>query len=295
MALSLSAVLLAFNANAGDVEMMPFLRIPVSPVRAAMAGAGTASTYGSDAYAALGGGAFSMLYGGRTFDGAASWQSWSPNVGKRTSFSAGTSFMPLEKVAFSLAVSAAEYSKIDTFSPSDMILGAGATAFITDKISAALMLRYASQKIWEDTSYNAFCADLLVQYRPVADLSLVAGLSSMGPKVKSDSGDAYPIPSSLVLAGEYVYRMNEWGLRPMIDLDLYLSGYTSAAAAMEISWSDSVFLRGAYRYAADNASIPTYFSVGAGVRFYGVALDFSYITGDDNIGGGLSVGLGYGF
>ena len=283
-------------SSAADTEMMPFLRLPRDPSKLAMAGAGAASLGALDAYSALGGGAFSLLRSERTFDGAAAWQSWSPEMSDYSAVAAGASFKPLDRVAFSLAFSVDNYQKIADFVPSDFTFGLGATGALGESLAASLQLRYASQKLWEDVSYNAFCADLLLQYTPLQGLSLAGGLMSLGPKVKGGDGTAYPIPSSALISCEYVGRPDQdWMARAVADVNAFFSGHLSAAAGIELGWRDSAFLRAGYRYATEGAAVPSFFSVGAGLRFYGIGLDVSYIIAEDNIGGSLSVGLGYSF
>ena len=55
-----------------------------------------------------------------------------------------------------------------------------------------------------------------------------------------------------------------------------------------------VFVRAGYRYGGKSV-IPSYASVGAGVRFAGVKVDLAYVVSSSPMANTLGVSLGYSF
>jgi hypothetical protein len=56
--------------------------------------------------------------------------------------------------------------------------------------------------------------------------------------------------------------------------------------------NDFVFVRGGYRYGG-NSPIPSFASIGAGVKFMGCKVNFAYILGSETMANTMSFGIGY--
>ena len=84
-------------------------------------------------------------------------------------------------------------------------------------------------------------------------------------------------------------------LEGVLDADWYFSGAMSAGAGAEYGYADIVFLRAGYHYGADDCVLPSFASLGVGVQYLGARIDFSYLTGNDYLGGTFTIGLGYSF
>ena len=79
-----------------------------------------------------------------------------------------------------------------------------------------------------------------------------------------------------------------------VDADYFFSGWFAAAFGASYTFNDLVSFRAGYRYGG-KSPIPSYASVGAGVKFAGVKLDLSYLLGSEVMNNTLAVGLGYSF
>lgn len=67
------------------------------------------------------------------------------------------------------------------------------------------------------------------------------------------------------------------------------------SAGAQYSFKNMLFARAGYHFGTKEAVLPSFATVGLGVRFFGVSLDFAYLTGNDVIGNSMTFGLGYRF
>ena len=67
------------------------------------------------------------------------------------------------------------------------------------------------------------------------------------------------------------------------------------ALGAQYGWNDMVFARAGFHLGTGKAPLPTYASVGLGVKFVGVHLDVSYLLASKVLGNTLCVGIGYAF
>jgi hypothetical protein len=177
-----------------------------------------------------------------------------------------------------------------SFTPSDLFLGAGVSVAFTDAFGATLKGRYVSSAIAENGKGGAFCADLSVDYKgKIAYAS--AGVRNLGSQI-SYGGASYALPAMAAISG---------GVRPVAGLtvgaevDYLFSGALMAALGVEYTIVDIVSLRGGFHYGDAAKAIPMYASLGLGVKFAGVHLDFTYLLASETLGNSLMFGLGYSF
>ena len=306
LAVAFVAMFIWASAYGRDVggEVLPFIRIDRNPASAAMGFAGAAST--SDiAYAAFGNSAV-IPFAGSKFGAAVSYQNWAPDGVKSNNINAGAAFKLADYLGFSLgfAYQAGEtYSETSdisgasdgTFTPNDFVINGGMGVKITEFLSVGMNLRYARQSLASDTAYSSFGGDLLIYCTPVRGLGLAAGVVSLGTPVKSEDHKTYDIPTSAKVAGDYRAEFSVHSLKAGLDLDYFFSGKFCAAAGVQYGFKDMLFVCAGYHLGSDDAVLPSFATVGAGVKFAGVRLDLAFITANDVIGNTVSVGLSYSF
>ena len=303
-------------------EAMAFSRILPDPLHAGMGYAGRASGSGV-AWAAFSNlSAVPFLSG--TADVAASCQRWAPgNIGSQSP--SGGSLVPAFGGAVRVGRAGFALGYLGNFhpfdpdlglAPADHSFGGGAAYALTDCLSAGAGVRVLRSDLLPDETLQAFAFDLSAS--AVWDhVRLCAALSDAGRLVR-DSG-RYGLPSSLALAGEWSAsfgpgtarggrsedgrggcnggKSNGHGphsIRIDADLDWFFhSGCFTAALGVEYGFRDVVFFRAGYHLAAGSApALPSFATLGAGFRLYGVRLDLAWLTGNDVLGNTLSFGIG---
>ena len=84
-----------------------------------------------------------------------------------------------------------------------------------------------------------------------------------------------------------------------LDADYYFALGFAAALGVEYSYADMAFVRAGYNMGGE-AVLPSFASIGAGVKFAGVELNLAYLLGFSTLHSvaaknTLSIGLGYSF
>ena len=290
----------AFGKNE---EGLPFVRIDRNPVSAGMGFAGVASET-ETAYSSFRNSSV-IPFSVERMSAGVSGQIWAPDGVKSTNFGFGAALKAGERLGFSIGGAyqmGEEYSLTDetgnttgTFKPNDMILNGGVGVRIIDNLAAGVNVRYASQKLSEGNSYSAVAADIFLTYR-LSDLNVTAGVSSLGSSVKSESGDSFSLPTSAIVGVDWSKAFSEsHGGRLAADFDYFFSGKVTAAAGAEYSFKNMLFARAGYHFGTKDAVLPSFATVGLGIRFFGVSLDIAYLTANDILGNTLTFGLGYRF
>lgn len=289
--------------SAQDGEALPFIRIVRDPVSAGMGFAGVAS--GTEtAYSSFRNSSVIPFAADKLSVGV-SGQMWAPDGAKSTNLAFGTAFKAGKRLGFTVGGAyqiGEEYSSMDetgnsagTFKPNDFVLNAGAGFLILDNLSVGANVRYASQKLSTDNSYSAVSADIFLTYR-LSELNITAGVSSIGSSVKSVAGDSFSLPVSATIGADWFKTFSEThGLRIAADADYFFSGNVAVAAGAEYSFNNMAFARAGYHFGTKDAVLPSFATVGLGVRFFGVSLDIAYLTANDVLGNTLTFGLGYRF
>ena len=281
-----------------------FIRIPRDPATGAMAGAGAASTF-TTSYSAFRNSAV-IPFSDKTVDVGVSYQMWAPDGVKSNDVAAGVAYKVSDKFGFSVGFAydlGAEMQTYDAsgkssgkFSPSDMVLNAGLGFAFTEKIGAGVNVRYSSDKIADGVTSNGFGADVFVLYKALPELNLTAGVSSLGSSVKDASGQTFSLPMSATIAGAYTAAIDEQNrVDVALDADYFFTGGLGAALGLQYSYDDLVFVRAGYHLGTDKAPLPSFATIGAGVKYSGFKLDVSYLTANPVIGNTLTIGVGVAF
>lgn len=284
-------------------EGLPFVRIDRNPVSAGMGFAGVA-TSGEMAYSSFRNSSVIPLSTDR-MSFSVSGQSWAPDGVKSTNINFGGAAKVGKR--FGLSIGAAyqtgeEYSLTSdngvtkgTFKPNEMVINGGVGFLITGNLSAGANVRFASQKLSEDNSYSAIAADIFMTYR-LTEFNITAGVSNLGSSVKSDAGTSFSLPTSATVGAAWSKSFSEvHGVRLAADVDYFFSGNITAAAGVEYSFKNMVFARTGYHFGTKDAVLPSFATIGLGVKFFGISLDIAYLTANDVLGNTLTFGLGYRF
>ena len=279
-----------------QAQGVAFLNINPDPATAALAGTGVARS--ADAYALENNVAAAALAGPR-MDVAAGYSRWQPKAASINLLSAAGYFRVTDKLAIGLqfkdfaypeyAIVSADGRKKGAFSPMEMAVGLGAAYQIAEGLSAGLSVRFVNSALAEDAKATAFGADLALKYEKDA---FQAGLSvnNIGTPV-SYGGDKYGLPGIVRAGGAYSVA----GLTASAEVDYLFSGALMAGLGLEYGIADIVFLRGGFHYGDAAKAIPTYASLGLGLKYAGVHLDFAFLTASQTLGNSLMLSLGYAF
>lgn len=225
---------------------------------------------------------------------------WAPKSAKNTLIGGDVFFRAGKRVALSVEgrtfldqpydITTTQGQARGTFRPNDLIIGAGVSVAFSDAFGATLKGRYVMSAIAENMKGGAFCGDLSVDYHgSIAFASL--GARNIGSRI-SYGGDSYALPMLAALSGG-VHPVD--GLTVGAEVDYLFSGAFMAGLGLEYTIADIVSLRGGFHYGDAAKAIPTYASLGLGVKFAGVHLDAAFLLASKTLGNTLMLGLGYSF
>ena len=185
------------------------------------------------------------------------------------------------------------------FAPSDIHAELGFGWKFLPFLSLGAEVGYATSSVAKDYSYGAVTADVFFMAKFGA-LKAAAGVSNLGTAVTSKSGAKYSLPSAASVGVGYDMSFAEvHGLGVTFDADYYFAYGFAAALAAEYSYADLAFVRAGFNYGGE-AVLPTFASLGAGVKFAGLELNLAYLLGFSSpfstaAKNTLSIGLGYSF
>ena len=301
---ALALFLTAVSLHAQRSEALSFIRIDRNPVTSAFAGAGSASL-GNVAWSAFSNASVLPHFDGR-MDAAVSFQRWAPAISGGTRWNAGVAFKVAPRLGLSLGYArqrGVEMELLDEvgqeagrFRPSDQLLAFGLAFGLGDKVALGVNGKYALQQVTESNRIAGFCGDVFASFEPLADLRFTAGISSFGPKVKSQVGASYSLPTSAKAAADWCLRFSDaFSLDLLADADYFFSGNYGFSVGTELAWNRMAFLRAGYRYASAGCVLPGHVALGAGFRISGFHVDVTWLTASPALGNTISAGLGYAF
>lgn len=298
--ITLAALLVAAVAGAQEVvpanESFPLLVTPRDAALAGMAGAGDASTSGSQAYAAFSNPATLPLAQYKLSAGL-SYARWAParelslshNMGGAVAARFGR--VGISAGAFYQAHPALDLGDDGTYARKDLLVAAGAGILLSQHFSLGLAVRYAQERLLADYKLSAVAFTGMLQYQWNA-LNVAAGVANLGAGAKSENGTVSPLPASARLAVDYALPLGPGSLELALDGDYYFIGKLSVAGGVSYDFKRIAFLRAGYRYAAPGAALPSYLSLGAGVRYRGIHADVTWLTASPSLANTLLVGIG---
>ena len=285
-------------------DALPFTRIDRNPVTSAFAGAGSASM-GNVAWSAFSNASVLPHFDG-TLDAAVSFQRWAPALSGGTHWNAGVAYKVAPRLGLSLGYALQRGVEMDLmdefgqqagrFRPSDQVVAVGLAFGLGEEWSLGVNGRYAAQQLSESVRYAGFSGDVSVSFEPADDTRFSLGVASLGPRVKSQGGNAYRQPASVRAAADWRLRFTDaLSLDLLADADYFFSDNYGVSLGTELAWNRTAFLRAGYRYATPGCVLPGHVALGAGVRFAGFHVDVCWLTASQALGNTLSAGLGFAF
>ena len=180
------------------------------------------------------------------------------------------------------------------FKPSDMHMNVGVAYRFLPFLSVGANVGYATSSLAKENSYGALAADVYAMAQ-FSGLRVTAGVANVGTSVKAKNGTAFSLPTSVALGAGYEMAFADvHSVDVLLDADYYFGGWFAAAAGAAYTYNDLVVVRAGYRYGGASP-IPSYASVGAGVKFAGAKLDLAYLIGSSAMKNTLALSLGYTF
>lgn len=287
-----------------SAQALPFITADYDPATLATGGASAVQT-SSIAYAAFRNAA-TIPFSEQKADVAASYAGWAPggcstnvitiagaiNMNKKLGFTAGLAYgmNPAYEITDDSGTSNG------SFKPNEMQLNAGFSYRFLPFLSAGVNVGYASTKLAENASCGAFNADIFLMAK-FGGLKVTAGVSDIGSAVTSTSGASYSLPAAATLGvGFQTTAAEKHDFEVSADADYYLAGAFAGAFGLAYVYNDLVSVRAGYRYGGKSV-IPSFASVGAGIKLMGIKLNAAYLIGskESPMANTIAVGLGYTF
>ena len=299
--ISLVSIMMPMLASA---QALPFVAADYDPSTIAKGGASAVQT-SSTAYSAFHNPA-AVPFAQQKMDVAAGFAMWAPDGVSTNVVSVAGSFNMNQKLGIAAGfaygmnpaydVTDASGASKGQFKPTEMQLKAGVSYRFLPFLSVGANVGYASSKLAEGASYGSLDADVFLMAK-FGGLKVAAGVSDLGGGVTSASGTKFSLPTAGVLGVGYEAVMAEkHGIEIQADADYYFAGAFAAAVGASYTYGDMVSVRAGYRAGAESV-IPSFLSLGAGVKFAGAKLDLAYLigAGDSPVGNTLVLSLGYAF
>ncbi len=297
------AMMLLIPSIAG-AQALPFTVADANPVTLAKGGAGLTET-SSISHSAFTNAA-AIPFSESMLDVSAGYTMWQPAFVNSNVISAGAAYNMNNKLGIAAGlyygmnpaydIIGAGGSSAGTFKPSDMHAALGVSYRFIDALSVGINFGYATSSLAEGQSYGTIAADAFLMAK-FSDFKVTAGASNILGTIKSASGDKFCIPGSVAVGAGYDKSFAEkHAIEANLDVDYFFSGWVAASVGAGYTFNDLVSVRAGYRYGGESP-IPSFASVGAGVKFFGAKLDLAYlIAGSDSpMKNTLAVSVGYCF
>lgn len=285
-------------------QALPFTIADTDPVALAKGTASLAET-GSVSHAAFVNAA-AVPFSESALDVSAGYTMWQPAAVKSNVASVAGAYNMNGKLGVaaglyygmnpSYEIMDASGSSQGVFSPSDMHAAVGVSYRFIPALAVGVNVGYATSSLTKDNSYGTVAADFFLMSQ-FSDFKVAAGVSNVLGTVKSASGAEFCIPGSVALGAGYDKAFaDKHAVEANLDVDYFFSGWLAAAAGVGYTFNDLVSVRAGYRYGGESP-IPSFASVGAGVKFAGVKLDLAYLIAgaDSPMKNTLALAVGYSF
>jgi long-subunit fatty acid transport protein len=180
------------------------------------------------------------------------------------------------------------------FKPSDIHANVGVAYRFLPFLSLGANIGYASSSLAEGYSYGALVTDVFAMAK-FAGVKVTAGVANIGTSLTAVSGAKFALPASAAVGVGYEASFAEkHAVEALLDADYYFGGSLAAAAGAAYTYNDMVTVRAGYRYGGQSP-VPSFASVGVGVKFIGLKLDLAYLIGSGAAKNTLALSLGYTF
>ena len=240
-------------------------------------------------------------YSEKTMSVSAGYAKWRPDLSGLSALSASGFGRIADKIGVFAGFRHARYGSYEIadqngvygarFTPREMDLAVGAAYRIAKKISASVSMHYVSSDLGAPKTASAVAADLGLQYR-TEKFGLALTASHLGSSLDYGGTATYRLPARADISTSYTFGFgggkHSLGLSATAGYLLFDSDFT-AAAGCEFRFARLFRLAGGYAFSSGPA-VPGFASVGAGVEWKGIALDFTYLSGNT-----LVFNIGYSF
>lgn len=226
--------------------------------------------------------------------------SWMPKISKSSLLGLGATFHFGEDFAIGLESSMlrnGQYTNYDingkpsgSFSPRDVKVALGISYALSDDFAVGVAAKWFRSQIAPAMTGNAFGADIDLAYMNDG-FSATVGVYNLGSKMNYGGSASYKLPAAARVG--LGYSINS--LSASAQVDYLFAGAIMAGAGLEYGIEDMVFLRAGYHYGDAKKSLPSFASVGLGVKFIGLELNGSYLLASPSLAGSFLFGLGYSF
>lgn len=295
-----AVIVFTLSAATLTAQTLPSLTLNLDPAVVAQGSAGVASDAG--AYS-LKNNVAAMSLADETFAVQIGAGLWQPSYANYKAIDAGAMYRIGDKLGVGLDFNylmMPEYSGItgggsdirdSAFSPNEISVALGASYAFIDFLSAGITLRYAGSSLAPEAKATVFGADLGIYFKKNG---ISAGLSvnNIGTTVKYTE-TAYPQPSMVKAGVGYVLGLGTSEIGFSAEADMMFAGGFMAGAGCEYSFKDLLFVRAGYHYGNSVNVVPSFASVGLGLKLFGAELNFAYILGSDILSNSMCISVGY--
>ena len=179
------------------------------------------------------------------------------------------------------------------FSPKEMNVGMGVSFAVLKCLSVGASIRVVNSVLAPEASSTVFGADIGLYFN---NKGFSAGLSvnNLGNKVKYGE-KPYSQPMLAKVGAGYSTAFGISSLSVSAEYDVLFNGAMMAGAGVEYGIKEIAFMRAGYHYGDSCKAVPSYASVGLGVKFWGVHIDASYLFASKTLNNSFSISLGYRF
>lgn len=237
---------------------------------------------GTDVHARL-----NRIFAGRTLDAIAGYQAWGPSLATSSRdiiVDVHGSVSPKLNVSAALALDSGK-----NYSSRDLSLRLGAS-YQFNLLYAGAAVKYYRSVLTSDEALSAVAGDAWVAAR-FGGFSAATGVSNIGSSVQG-----FSLPSSLyVSAGYYAPIGSDYSFRTAFQTDWFFYGAVSSGVGVEFGAFSIVYARAGYHFGSQAAVVPSYASVGIGLKYGGVKLDAAYLFASEALGGTMQYTVGYEF
>ncbi len=286
----------AVTLLAAHAQSMPSLFVPSDPIASSVAGSNIARE--ATAFASADN-ASAMSFSSKTFAIASSYGMWAPDAADIKVVSLGAFFRTGQRVRVGVSgsyladnamnITNANGAVTGSFSPKDIVARAAVSYLLTDVVSVGVSGKFLSSSIGPNLSGTAFGVDVSVMYSQNG-LNAALALCNLGSSI-SYGGDSYAMPAYARAGAAY----SAGSLTLSAEADYLMEGAFSAGFGAEYSLKELLFLRAGYHYGSKDKGLPSFASVGLGMKFAGVQLNAAYLLASETLAGTLAIGLGLSF
>lgn len=303
------------NASAQDAVVLPattsmqFLNLHASPRSAAMGGVTTGLS--ADAFAQFGNVA-AVPYSDSKLALQVDYNLWQPSSSMSNAIALG-GFMKIKKqfgVTFALQTNIGKRYSVSVdpgvivayHTPIDLRVGAGFSWSPVRSLSVGVGLNYAlsvpspANDVYKNT-FVTLAADVQVIWHFEDILNISLSGNNLGIPVSLSDGTSSPIPMNAKLGVGTEQSFGKHKIAAAVEGGLFFAASTSlfAGAGAEYTFANLLSVRAGYHFGDGNEGVPSFTSVGIGLKFIGITLDASYNIASNAMANTFCAGLGFRF